>query len=319
MNSKAFIMKKQFKAILCIATLYFAVTLVPNSAQAQQDPMFTQYFFNPLSINSGYAGTREALNVTLLAREQWAGVAGRPRTQSLTIHSPLPNDQLAVGLTFQRDEAGPTRNTAIFGDFAYRFRVTENSRLALGMKAGLSLFSADFTSLVGTSDQDASFAQNLNNKPLPNFGFSAYWWSDRSFLGISTPRLIENELDGTDQLMQGSEVRHYFLTAGTVFDLNATLKLKPTVLVRYVNGAPVSFDATANLLIDERLWVGAMYRMNESAGLLCSFSITDQLRAGYSYDFPLSDIGTYTTGSHELMISYDFFFKNDKTLSPRYF
>lgn len=319
MNKKLTPMKKSFKAILKIAAIYMLIQWTPTEVHAQQDPMFTQYFFNPLSINSGYAGTREALNVTLLAREQWIGVNGRPRTQSLTIHSPLPNDALAAGLTFQRDEAGPVRNTAIFGDFAYRMRVTENSRLALGMKAGLSLFTADFASLVGTEENDVSFMQNLRNKPLPNFGFSAYWWSDRHFVGISTPRLIENEVDGSDDLMQGKERRHFFLTAGTVFDLNATLKLKPTMLVRYVNGAPVSFDVTSNLLIDDRLWVGAMYRHGESAGVLTSFSLTEQLRAGYSYDFPLNDLGAYSAGSHEIMLSYDFFFKNDRTLSPRYF
>ncbi|WP_306642313.1 PorP/SprF family type IX secretion system membrane protein [Sanyastnella coralliicola] len=308
-------MKNLLKTTLAvIAMLTFSA-----NADAQQDPMFTQYFFNPLSINSGYAGTREAMNVTLLAREQWVGIEGRPRTQSLVMHTPLPNESLAVGLSFRRDEAGPTKNTSIFGDFAYRMRVTEKSRLALGLKAGVSLFTADLTSLTGTDGEDISFSQNLRNKPLPNFGFSAYWWSDRSFLGISTPKLIENEVDGADDLMQGREVRHYFLMAGTVIDLNSTLKLKPTTLIRYVNGAPISFDVTANLLIDERLWIGGMYRYQESAAVLCSFSLTDQLRAGYSYDFPLTDLASYSTGSHELMLSYDFTFKKDKTLSPRYF
>lgn len=307
------------KSLLKWSLALIAVVTLSSDSNAQQDPMFTQYFFNPLSINSGYAGTRDAMNVTLLAREQWVGITGRPRTQALTIHSPLPNESLAAGLSFRRDEAGPATNTAIFADFAYRMKVTENSKLAFGLKAGVSLFSADLANLTGTSDEDISFSQNLKNKPLPNFGFSVYWWSDRHFVGLSTPKLIENEIDGGEDLMQGKEVRHFFLTAGTVIDLNSTLKLKPTTLVRYVNGAPVSFDVTTNLLIDERLWIGAMYRLKESAAVLCSFSITDQLRAGYSYDFPLNGLSGYSTGSHEIMLSYDFFFKKDKTLSPRYF
>ncbi|MEO0403820.1 MAG: type IX secretion system membrane protein PorP/SprF, partial [Bacteroidota bacterium] len=302
-----------------LALVLFLAALAPE-VSAQQDPQFTQYFFNPLSVNSGYAGTREALNVTLLAREQWVGIDGRPRTQSVSVHTPLRNEAIALGLSFMRDEVGPVNTTAIYGDFAYRIKVNDKSRLAFGMKAGINLFTADLTSLRGTDAADLSFAQNLSNTPLPNFGFSLYWWADNFFVGASTPKLIENEIDqGSADMIQNQEKRHFFLMGGYVFDLRPGLKFKPTTQVKYVTGAPVIVDLTANFLIDEWLWVGGMYRLNDAVGLIASFQITDQLRAGYSYDYTLTELSGYNSGSHEIMLSYDFVFNKAKTLSPRYF
>lgn len=311
-------MKNKFTRTLFLGLAMLA--LGNSESLAQQDPMFTQYFFNPLSINSGYAGTREALNVTLLAREQWVGMEGRPRTQSLSIHTPLANESMAVGFSFLRDEIGPIKTTSVYGDFAYRINVTENSRLAFGLKAGLNLFTADLRSLQGTDGADVSFQQNLQNEPLPNFGFSLYWWADDFFVGLSTPKLMENDIDevGND-MVQNREKRHFFLTGGYVFNLNESLKLKPTILTRYVAGAPVSVDVTANLLIEEKLWVGGMYRFGDAMGLLFSYQLTDQFRVGYSYDYGFSDLSGFNSGSHELMLSYDFVYKKAKTLSPRYF
>lgn len=289
-------------------------------AIAQQDAMFTQYFFNPLSVNSGYAGSRDALSATLLAREQWVGIDGRPRTQTFTVQSPLPNDRLAVGLSVIKDQVGPVDNTALYGDIAYRFQVTEKARLSLGIKAGLNFFSANLQSLDGLDPADVSFSQNIANRALPNFGFGAYYWADNYFIGLSAPKLVENDLGtASGDYSQPKEKRHLFLTGGYVFTLTASVKFKPTTLIRYVAGAPVSADITANFLFNDRLWVGGMYRFGDAMGALVSFQINNQLRAGYSYDYTLSDLNNYNNGSHELMISYDFIFQKDKTLSPRYF
>lgn len=290
-----------------------------EETHGQQDPMFTQYFFNPLSVNSGYAGTREAMHVALVAREQWVGIDGRPRTQSLVIHSPLKNEKIALGMSFLRDQIGPVQSTGIFGDIAYRIQLTPNSRLAFGLKGGVTLFTADLSSLTGTQENDPSFSQNLQNAPMPNVGAGLYWWSERYFVGLSAPKLIENNLSPGNALEQGSEKRHFFAMAGYVFTLNPTLKFKPTALVKYVQGAPVSAEITTNILIAEKLWLGAMYRYKTAAGALMSYQVTPQLRAGYSFDYTTNDLGRYNTGTHEIMLSYDFVFKSSHSLSPRYF
>jgi len=303
---------------IIIATLTLLATS-STEGSAQQDPMFTQYFFNPLTVNSGYAGTREALNATLLIREQWAGMEGRPRTQTLSVHSPLRNDDLAIGGTIVRDEVGPTNSTSLFGDFSYRIKVSEQSRLALGLKAGMNFMQADLARLQNTDPNDLSLAQSITTNVLPNFGVSAYLWADRYFLGISAPKLLENKLDNAIENLRGEERTHFFFMGGYVFDLSPALKFKPTFMTRVVSDAPVSFDLTANFLLDEKLWLGIMCRFGDSMGLLASYQLTDQLRAGYSYDYTLSKLQSYNGGSHEFMLSYDFFFKNDRLLSPRFF
>jgi len=309
------------KHILIIMAATLSILAVSHTeGQAQQDPMYTQYFFNPLTVNSGYAGTREALNATLLIREQWVGIDGRPRTQTLSVHSPLRNESLAAGGTVVNDQVGPTSALSIFGDFAYRFKVSENSRLAFGLKAGTNLLQSKLSELENTDVADISFNQDVSTKLMPNFGVSAYWWADKYFLGLSAPKLLENDLnDNQMENMRGEEKTHLFFMGGYVFDLNPALKFKPTFMTKVVRDAPVSFDLTANFLIDEKLWVGGMVRFGDALGLLASYQITDQLRAGVSYDYTLSELQSYNNGSYEFMLSYDFFFKNDKLLSPRFF
>jgi len=172
----------KFIFVSCIAMLTFI-----NENIAQQDPMYTQYFFNPLTVNSGYAGTRDALNATLLVREQWLGIEGAPQTQTLSLHSPLRNNALALGGTIIRDKVGPTSSMGVFGDFSYRIDVSDNSRLAFGLKAGVNFLSADLAELANTEAGDISFGQNLTAQPLPNFGASLYLWGDKYFIGASAP------------------------------------------------------------------------------------------------------------------------------------
>jgi len=312
--------KIRMKSIKYLIACSLGILSLIGDSKAQQDPVFTQYFFNPLIINSGYAGTRNALDVTLLVREQWVGIKGRPQTQTLTIHSPLMKNTLAVGGSIVRDQVGITNSTSIFGDFAYRLKVSRKSKLALGLKAGLNLLSADLTELANINPEDVTFAADIKNRPLPNFGASAYLWAKNYFVGLSVPKIIENELNNQIQDMGGRENIHLYLTGGYVFDLNRLVKFKPTFMARYLKEAPLSVDITANFLFDEKLWVGGAYRLGDSAGFLASYQISDQMRLGYSFDYTLSDIQSVTTlNSHEFMLNYEFFYKDKNFVSPRYF
>ncbi len=305
----------KFIVVFCIAMLTFI-----NENIAQQDPMYTQYFFNPLTVNSGYAGTRDALSASLLVREQWVGIEGAPQTQTLSIHSPLRNDKLAVGGTIIRDKVGPSSSIGIFGDFSYRFQVSEKSRLALGLKGGINFLSADLSELQNTEVGDISFQQNINSSPLPNFGASAYLWSEDYFLGISAPKLIQNNLDSRITDLRAEEKVHFFFMGGYVFELSPALKLKPTFMTKIVAEAPISVDLTANFLLDDKLWLGGAFRFGDSFGLLASYQLSDQLRLGYAFDYTLTELQKFTPGnSHEIMVSYDFIYKAEKLLSPRYF
>ncbi len=308
------------KNIKYLITVTLVTLLFSTETEAQQDPAFTQYFFNPLIVNSGYAGNRQALDVTLLVREQWVGINGRPQTQTLTLHSPLAKNSLAVGGSIIRDKAGATNSTSIFGDFAYRFKVSKKSKLAFGIKGGVNLLSVRLNELEHINPEDMTFANNLTNRPLLNFGASAFWWSKFHFLGISAPKIFQNQFDKSLESMSGSEVTHLYVMGGYVFKVNPFLKFKPTFMTRFVENSPISVDLSANLLFDEKLWLGGMYRLGDSAGLLASYQLTDQMRFGYSFDYTLTDIQSVTTfNTHEFMLNYEFTYKDRNFVSPRYF
>ncbi len=287
--------------------------------RAQQDPMFSQYFFNPISVNPAYAGSADLLNIKFLAREQWLSLDGRPRTQTFTVQSPLRNEAMAIGLSTINDKIGPVNSISFTGDFAYRMNITSTSRLSLGIKAGVNIFQADLTSLQGATD-DPLFDQDISAKPLSNFGFGTYYWDERYYIGLSIPKLIRNDISTDDVLMsQALTKRHFFLSGGYVFDLTKDLKLKPTALIRLVKGAPVSTEATVNLLIKESLWAGVMYRLKDALGIMLSYKINQKFRIGYSFDQSLSALNNYNKGTHELMLSFDFKFEKQGLLSPRFF
>ncbi len=305
-----------------LMTLSFG--LIGMCGFAQQDAMFTHYMFNTQAINPAYAGTRDALTITGLHRSQWVGFEGAPVTQTLTGHTPIFNDQLGVGLSIINDKIGPINTTSFYADFAYKFQVSDKGKLSFGLKGGVNLMSGNLSTLELDQGGDNAFANNIESQLLPNFGFGAYYYEDRWYVGLSTPKLMENDFKsntttgGTDI---AGEKRHYFLIGGAVFDLNKNLKLKPTTFIKVTAGAPIEADLTALLLINDKLWTGPMFRTGDALGALLGYQFTDALAASYSFDWSYTNTTfKYNGGSHEIMLRYDFFHnEKQKIRSPRYF
>ncbi|MFH2143066.1 MAG: type IX secretion system membrane protein PorP/SprF [Bacteroidota bacterium] len=312
---------KTFKKIT-FALILIAGSLTLNSQQA---PMFTHYMYNTLMINPGYAGSRDALTVTALHRSQWFDFSGAPLTQTLTIYSPLTNEHIGVGLSVMNDKIGPANNTSFFGDFAYMMKINEKSKLALGLSAGVNVFQASLSDLQLDQQLDPVFQNNISNKVTPNFGFGAYYSSERFYAGISAPYLLQNSYSEINQsggnTLVAKEQRHYFLIAGSLVKLTDNLDLKPTALIKVTPSAPIQADITASFIIMKKLLVGGMFRTGDSFGALVGYNITDQFHVGYSFDWSYGvKTFKYNLGSHEIMLRYDFIFFDKKQIhSPRNF
>jgi type IX secretion system PorP/SprF family membrane protein len=294
--------------------------IVAAKARAQQDPMYNQYMFNTLAFNPAYAGSADVLTVMALSRHQWVGFEGAPATQTLLAHTPLKDPAIGVGLSLIHDKAGPSRQTSVFGDFSYRIRVTDDSQLAFGLKGGFNVHQADLASLTTVEEDPANV--NIQGRLLPNFGFGLFWHSDLWYVGLSAPKLLQNDVEvatASMVLTTVQEQRHYFLMAGYVMDLVQDIKFKPSIMLRSVAGAPLSLDLNANFLLRERIWFGAMYRVGNAFGLMGQYQINEQFRAGYAFDLTTTRIGAYNAGTHEIMLSYDLRFIQGRTISPRYF
>ncbi|MCB0773662.1 MAG: type IX secretion system membrane protein PorP/SprF [Flavobacteriales bacterium] len=305
-----------------LALLLAPAVLLPERAAAQQDPQYTQYMFNLLALNPAYAGSAERLSLKALSRHQWVGFEGAPTTQTLTAHSPFLVESLGLGGTVSRDQHGPVTQYGIILDVAYRMFLGNDQKLAFGIKGGLNLFQGEFASLHPLEANDQVFQQDVSTKSDPQFGFGMMWYSDRFYLGLSSPKVLRTDFFETDSLALVSDPGqrpHYFLTGGYVFDLGTYTKFKPTFMVKAVEGAPLSFDLGANFLLYEKLWLGAMYRHTDAVGALVQYNLTDGLSVGYAYDYPLSPLRNYSGGSHEFMLGLDLGKAPAGIRSPRYF
>lgn len=289
------------------------------TAYAQQDPHFTQYMYNTISVNPGYAGSRGALTLGGLYRNQWIGIDGAPITQTFYVHSPVGNEKMGLGFSAVNDKIGPINQTFLYADFAYHVKLSSTVKLGLGAKAGVNMFQPKLSTVSTTTANDPTFVNsNLQNTIAPNFGFGAYLYNDKWYVGMSAPKLIENSLKtGGGNVV--SEKRHFFFIGGLILPVSDNIKLKPTLQAKVVQNAPLSLDATVEALINEKFSVGLAHRWKESVSVLAGYNITAQFKAGFAFDYTLSQLQRYNNGSVELMLQYDFIYKRDKIKSPRFF
>ncbi|MFK5879470.1 MAG: type IX secretion system membrane protein PorP/SprF [Flavobacteriaceae bacterium] len=289
---------------------------------AQQDPLYTQYMYNMSVINPAYTTSDiGTLNVGLLHRNQWVGVVGAPKTSNLFLHTPI-NNNIEVGFSFTNDNVGDViKENNFYGDFAYKLNLKNHKTLSFGLKAGISSLDVDFTGFELEDPSDFGFVFQNIHKTFFNFGAGVYYNTNNYYIGLSVPNLLKSQhLDKVNGQYQGIEESHWFLTGGYVFEVNKQFKLKPAFMAKAVNGAPISLDITANVLYLEKVELGVAYRIKDAVSGLINFRVSRTFRVGYAYDYTTSNLGNYSSGSHEILLLFDFNISNTSRLkSPRYF
>lgn len=287
---------------------------------SQQDPVYTQYMNNLLTIQPAYAGTSGALNITGISRAQWVGFEGAPNTNTLTINGPLRRFNVGLGLSVVNDKWGPIRQNGVYVDYAYHVKVGDEQFFSMGIKGGFNIYQAYLTDLRIVDPNDLVFAYDVNFKFLPNMGLGAMWHGDRFFVGASAPKILKNRIqsDNTENVYR--EVLHFYGMAGYVFFLSDMLKFKPTVLYRWAERTPSYADFSGSFLFYDRVWVGGTYRLKNSYGLIFQFNVNTQLKFGYSFDQTTFHPTQVNSGTHEFLISYDFIYgRRGRQVAPRYF
>jgi type IX secretion system PorP/SprF family membrane protein len=299
-------------------------------AKGQQVATYSQYMFNGLAINPAYAGSHGALSATALARFQNVGLRGAPNTQTFSMHSPLLNKRVSLGLLVVHDHLSVINQTGVHFSYAYRIPVRRQAKngatLSFGLQGGFSMYSARYTDLDLYSNSpanpnpgtDMNFSQDIRES-RPNIGAGIFYSQKNAYLGISMPSMINNVFDrgeGYETVYQNIPI---IISGGYVYPLNNLLKVKPNFLFKTVDNRPIEFDINANLLFDEVLWAGISYKSSKQISLMTQVQLTDQLQFGYSYTITAGPIRTVELGSHEIMINYRFWFNEKGIVSPRYF
>lgn len=296
-------MKNKFYLILIVSLVGISL------ANAQQEPMFTQYSFNSLTINPAIAGTMPSLNVNALTRLQWVGMDGAPKTFSLTAHTPLEGRKIGVGLTLVTDKVGPVSNTFFTVNYAYRLRINDELTLSMGIKGGINSYKVGLTDLSVINSEDPQF-QNNEKKISPNLGFGFHLYGDKYYVGFSAPKLIQTTVDDEYATDENQLKRHYYIFGGYNWQINSDWVLKPGLLTKIVAGSPVSNDITVQTTYIDRFGGGLVYRIGDALGLFVNGIVYEELTVGYGYEYSLNGLSGINGGTHEIMLMYNF-----KTLS----
>lgn len=289
-------------------------------AFAQQDPHYTQYMYNMSVMNPAYAGSKENLSLGLLYRKQWVEIEDAPTTATFFGHTPVGKN-VGMGLSFINDKIGPVEENNIYADFSYTLNLGGEHKLAFGLKTGLTLHKVTlFNDVYATlpDANDPAFSENTSNSYF-NIGSGFLYYTNKYYLGFSVPNLMKSKHLDFNGRKFGSEVSHYFLTGGYVFDINDSVKFKPFFMMKSAFGAPISLDLSANFLFNQKFEIGATYRLEDSFAAMVNYLITPNLKLGYAYDHIVSDLNVTTPSSHEIILLFDLNFPKKVSSSPRFF
>ncbi|UZR98278.1 PorP/SprF family type IX secretion system membrane protein [Chondrinema litorale] len=286
--------------------------------KAQQQQMYSHYTANGLAINPAYTGSRDAVSGVLSYRNQWSQIDGAPVTQTLGVHAPVWHKKIGLGLNIVNDVIGISKNFSLMSTYSYRLKL-KSGYLRFGVQAGVVNYRNNWSEVITTDEVDAAFSGGDESFWKPNFGAGLYFNNQKFFAGLSVPVLIPHQLNDNNPVNGAKLYQHYFFTAGTLLGLSPKLQLKPSFLIKYVEGAPVQADLNAMFIFNKAFWFGGSYRTKDGVVFTMQYHTKKMLWIGYAYDYPLTDLNLVTKGSHEIFIGIDYQKLKSKILSPRYF
>ncbi len=307
------------RSILLFALIFCSL----QTAQAQQDAHYTNFMFNKLALNPAYAGSLEMASIYAIYRNQWTGMPGAPNSQVLAFHTPVAGDRMGVGLLFERDAIGFTESWKGSANYAYRIPIGQG-KLALGLSATVKYLGIDWSEADPAEINDNQLPVGNQGKYLPNFGFGAFYNTDRWYVGASMPHLLNGSMDFTTDNQAvatfARERRHCYVMGGMTLPLSDQVTFAPNLLLKYVQNAPFDADINASFIFAKMFMIGATYRVGDGVNALINFNIKGRYRIGVGYDYALTALQNYQNGSFEAFLGYDFNYKtNGNVLNPRFF
>jgi type IX secretion system PorP/SprF family membrane protein len=283
-------------------------------------PLSDHYVVNALAINPAFAGCQDALSATISYRNQWVGFNDAPKSYILSVHAPVFNDRVGLGLLVENNSIGIFKETSILGNYAYRMELQEG-KLALGLAVGVTVYNNAWNELVANDANDIQLMNNPESAVLPNFSIGTYYYTKKYFIGFSMPLFLSYEPDkstGKYKIDNNFSGSNYFLSAGYEASISPQVKFLPSFLIKYHPNNAIQIDYNAQFSLKDRIWMGIGYRNKDILVAMLQCQLNYQIRMAYSYDYNFGSIGEYLNGSHEFVLNYVFKFTR-KVIGPRQF
>lgn len=310
------------------------LVLLSLPVQSQQLPQFSQYIFNGLHINPGYAGYKNEGYVQTTYRSQWVNFPGAPRTLSLTADLSANEGSMGFGISYVRDKIGLTESNLGMLTYSYRINTGDRGRLSLGISGGISEYAFDPSDIITVNPDDPTLPASRVAATAPNMNTGIFYHNDGFYAGISAYNMIGRKALLREDVAIAFHDLHYYLTFGGMIYLSDNVQLKPSVLVKHVKGAPTSYDLNAMFLFMDKVWLGGSFRSNvrvfedqlqenlskrNAAALVMEYFITPGMRLGYAYDYNLNALNSYRNESHEISLGVYLRSKREIVNNPRWF
>lgn len=292
--------------------LVFSVALVASGlvGKAQQDPQFSNFMYDKLSINPGYAGIENQLCGTLFYRNQWMGFGNQPTTLLANVHNNFAIIHGGAGLTFYSDKLGFQRNTIVRAAYSYHLPLGNNT-MKLGMGLSIGYVGVGYQANwippdgVNTIADDKYIPQANSSQGTYDLGIGFYLKGRNFYAGLSSMHLTESQLAS----LSFTNKRHYFLMAGYDYTLPNDPKIMIMPALRVESDATATqLDVSVRGMWNNMAWLGAGYRIKEAVypmlGIQQPIGKTGTGRFGMSYDINLNDIKKYSNNGLEFFLGY---------------
>jgi len=286
--------------------LFLATVVLVNKTRAQQLPIYTNYLLNNYAYNPAVAGSSKDMVVNLNYRNQWVGFDDAPKTFGVSIHSGLGKEKkAAIGALLNSDNVGLLSRTSGYLTFAYHVKLNDTYKLGLGVSVGMLQYRIKLYDAKIADSGDELLTGNLLSNNVFDSNGGLYLYSDKLFFGISAYQYLGNKITWKDS--KSNLTAHFYGTLGYTFTLSKTFSLQPSILVKYSHPVPVQPEFSVRGFYKKLFYVGVSQRVHEATSILVGLTtLKNKLTIGYSYDIPNTKIRTYTSGSHEIVLSYQF-------------
>ncbi len=297
--------------------LFITILLCALNLKAQEDIVISQYIHNQYAINPAFGGARNDFSIYGAFKKQWVGVEQSPTKQLLTVHSPLENDNMALGLKISNNTISVFKNTEITGSYTYRFHVTKKSQLAFGVNGGVRLSNTSWRDISTISENDPLFSANESATNLA-LGAGVAWYSNNFYTSFSAPSLLfyNEEKKGKGEF-NPSKI-NYLFSGGYLINTGSTLAFQPSALLNFNPDKKLIWDAGATIIYNDLLWFTLGYRSLEETVVMFALQPVSSLKIGYSYDYAMGKMSGLGSGSHEISLQFDFGYKI-KSSNPKFF